>query len=112
MDTKTCKEWKSLYIWSPPLVIADVALEECMKAIHKRTDAIYVFVIPRLYSPLWTCMFYKVSDFVFHLSPGSRARTSLHWHFSSLDFQEPLNSTKNAVAGETRAETAPSAAYG
>lgn len=74
LDTTTCKEWKSLYIWSPPLVIADVALEECMKAIHKRTDAIHVFMIPRLYSPLWTRMIYKVSDFVFHLSPGSR-----HW---------------------------------
>ena len=30
------------------------ALEECTKAIHKRTDAYHIFLIPRLYSPLWT----------------------------------------------------------
>ena len=63
-----------VYIWSPPPVIADVALDECMKAVHKQTDAFHVFLIPRLYSPLWSCMFYKLSDFVFHLSPGFR-----HW---------------------------------
>jgi hypothetical protein len=28
-----------VYIWSPPPVIADVALDECMKAVHKQTDA-------------------------------------------------------------------------
>ncbi len=71
-----------VYIWSPPPVIADVALEECMKAIQKRTVAFHVFFIPRLYSPLWTRAFYKVFDFVFHLSPGSR-----HWPKS---MQEPL----------------------
>jgi hypothetical protein len=58
------------YIGSPPLIIADVALEECMKAVHKWTDAFHVFLIPRLYSPLWSCMFHKLSDFVFQLSPG------------------------------------------
>jgi hypothetical protein len=62
------------YIWSPPLIIADMALEECMNAVYKQTDAFHVFLIPRLYSPLWTCMFYKQSDFVFQLSPGLR-----HW---------------------------------
>jgi hypothetical protein len=54
-------------IWSPPPIIADVGLEECMKAVHKRTDAFHMFLIPRLYSPLWTCMFYKLSDLVFQL---------------------------------------------
>jgi len=62
------------YIWSPPPVIADVALEECAKAVHKRTDAYHVFLIPRLYSPLWMRMLYKLSDFVFKLCPGSQ-----HW---------------------------------
>ena len=62
------------YIWAPPPIIADVALEECAKAIHKRTDAYHVFLIPRLYSPLWMCMFYKLSDIVFKIPPGSR-----HW---------------------------------
>jgi hypothetical protein len=63
-----------VYIWSPPPIIADIALEECAKAIHKRTNAYHIFLIPRLYSPLWLRMFYKLSDFVFKLPPGSR-----HW---------------------------------
>ena len=62
------------YIWTPPPVIADVALEECAKAVHKRTDAYHVFLIPRLYSPLWMRLLYKLSDFVFKLRPGSQ-----HW---------------------------------
>jgi hypothetical protein len=70
------------YIWSPPPVIADVALEECLKAVHKRTDAFHIFLIPRLYSPLWLRMFYKLSDFVFRLSPGS--------HYWPHAMHEPL----------------------
>ncbi len=62
------------YVLTPPPIIADVALEECLKAIHKRTDAYHVFLIPRLYSPLWLHMFYKLSDFIFQLSAGS-----MHW---------------------------------
>jgi hypothetical protein len=34
------------FIWVPPPIIADVALEECFKAIHKRTDAYRIFLIP------------------------------------------------------------------
>ncbi len=63
-----------VYIWTPPPVIADVALEECAKAIYKQTDTYHVFLIPRLYSPLWMQMLYKVSNIVFSLPPGSR-----HW---------------------------------
>jgi hypothetical protein len=73
---------RKAYIWLPPPVIADVALEECAKAIHKRTDAYHIFLIPQLYSPLWMQMFYKLSDFVFKLPPGSR-----HWPSS---MHEPL----------------------
>ncbi len=62
------------YVWTPPLIIVDIALKECLKAIHKRTDAYHVFLVPRLYSPLWLCMFYKLSEFVFQLSSGS-----MHW---------------------------------
>ena len=63
-----------VYLWNPPPVIADVALEECMKAIHKRTDTFHIFLIPRLYSLSWLCMLYKLSDFVFAIPPGSQ-----HW---------------------------------
>jgi hypothetical protein len=70
------------YLWMPPPALADVALEECMKAVHKRTDAVHVFLIPRIYSPLWIRMFYKLSDFVFKISPGS-----VHWPHA---MHEPL----------------------
>jgi hypothetical protein len=39
---------KRCYLWALPPVIANVALEEAMKAIRKRTDATHVFIIPRL----------------------------------------------------------------
>jgi hypothetical protein len=71
-----------VYIWTPPPIIADVALEECAKAIHKRTDAYHIFLIPCLYSPLWMQLLYKVSDFVFQLPPNSQ-----HWPIS---MHEPL----------------------
>jgi len=71
-----------VYIWTPPPIITDVAREECAKAIHKRTDAYHIFLIPHLYPPLWTRLLYKVSDFMFHLPPGSP-----HWPSS---MHEPL----------------------
>ncbi len=67
-------ENEKAYIWAPPPIIADVALEECSKTIHKRTDVYHVFLIPRLYSPLWMWLLHKLSDFVFKLPPGSQ-----HW---------------------------------
>lgn len=60
-----------VYLWTPPPVIADVALEECMKAIHKRTDAFHIFLIPRLFSPAWLRLFYKFADFMFVIPVGS-----------------------------------------
>jgi hypothetical protein len=51
----------------------DVALKECLKAFHKRTDAYHIFLVPGLYSPLvWA--FYRLSNFIFQLAPGSP-----HW---------------------------------
>ncbi len=32
------------YVWTPPLLIADVALEECHKAVHKRNKAYHVIL--------------------------------------------------------------------
>lgn len=39
------------YLWAPPPVIADVALEEALKAVHKRKDSFHIFVIPQLFTP-------------------------------------------------------------
>jgi hypothetical protein len=66
----------------PPPVIADVALEECLKAVHKQMDAYHVFLVPRLHSPLWLHLFYKLFNFVFQLSPDL-----MHW---PLAIHEPL----------------------
>ena len=70
------------YLWAPPPVVADVALEQALKAIHKRKDAVHIFVIPRLFSPRWMRLFYKMADFVFKLP-----LTSPLW---SAEMYEPL----------------------
>ena len=62
------------YWWDPPPVIADIVLEEALKAKHKRTDAYHIFSIPRLFTPSWTRLFHKFADFVVKLPPGST-----HW---------------------------------
>ncbi len=107
------------YIWSPPPIIADVALKECMKAVHKRMDAFHVFLIPRLYSPLWSHMFHKLSDFIFQLSPGSRhLPDTMHKPlFISISlppftYQESMDITTNTAVGGDGAEIAPSVVFG
>ena len=63
-----------IYWWDPPPVLAEVALEEALKARHKRTDTCHIFSIPRLFTPSWTRLFHKFADFVFKLPVGST-----HW---------------------------------
>jgi len=63
-------KWQ-VYLWGPPPVIADAALEEMLKAIQKRQDAYYVFCVPRLYTPKWRRLFFKACDFHFSLPAGS-----------------------------------------
>lgn len=70
------------YLWSPPPIVADVALEECLKAIHKRRDAYHVFLIPRLFGPKWIRLFYKLCDFIVRVPAGSPIWPS--------DMHEPL----------------------
>ncbi len=71
-----------VYLWMPPPVIAEVALEECTKAVHKQTDAFHIFMIPRLFSPSWMRMFFKLVDFCFVIPIGS--------HFCPCEMHEPL----------------------
>ena len=70
------------YLWAPPPVVADVCLEECLKAVHKRRDAFHVFMLPRLFTPAWTRLFHKLCDFVAVIPVGST-----HW---PTDMHEPL----------------------
>ena len=67
------------YLWAPPPVIGDVALEECLKAVHKRSDAYHVIVLPRLCASRWIRLFYKCCDFHFRLPAGSPSWPS-HMH--------------------------------
>ena len=70
------------YLWAPPPVVADVCLEECLKAVHKRRDAFHIFLLPRLFTPAWTRLFHKLCDFVAVFPVGSP-----HW---PADMHEPL----------------------
>ena len=40
-----------------PPVDADMCLEECLKAVHKRRDAFRVILLPRLFTPAWSRLF-------------------------------------------------------
>lgn len=70
------------YLWCPPPVVADAALEEILKAVHKRTDATHVIAIPRLFVPRWRRLFLKACDFTFIIPTG-------HPHWPSA-MHEPL----------------------
>ena len=50
------------YLWAPPPVVADAALEELLKAVQKRQDAYHFIVIPRIFSPHWFRLFCKLCD--------------------------------------------------
>lgn len=60
-----------MYLWTPPPIVADVAVEEALRAVHKRTDVTHVFAIPRLCSPLWSRLLFKLCDFHFRVPAGS-----------------------------------------
>ena len=59
-----------MFLWAPPPAVADAALEELLKARHKRTELFHVVVIPRLMTPRWRRLFNKACDFSFIVSPG------------------------------------------
>jgi hypothetical protein len=76
-----CKK-DQMFLWAPPLAVADAALEELLKARHKRMDFFHVVVITRLMTPWWRQLFNKACDFSFIVSPST-----LFW---SADMFEPL----------------------
>lgn len=71
------------YLWALPPVIADVALEEAMKAIHKQTDATHVFIIPRLCTPIGDAGYTKWLIFI---GLSQRAQNVGRPHFTNLCF--------------------------
>jgi hypothetical protein len=60
-----------LHLWAPQPFVADAALEELLKARHRRTNTFHVVLIPRLMLPRWRCLFNKACDFTFVVSPGA-----------------------------------------
>ena len=59
------------FLWAPPLVVVDVALEELQKAQHKQPQLFHVFVCPRLMTPRWHRALCKEADFQFEIPVGS-----------------------------------------
>ncbi|KAL3780370.1 hypothetical protein ACHAWO_009694 [Cyclotella atomus] len=70
------------HLWAPPPAAADAALEELLKARHKRFDTTRIVVIPRLMTPCWRRLFHKVADCCFTVAPGTS--------FWPTDMYEPL----------------------
>eukprot|EP00986_Skeletonema_menzelii_P013615 scaffold8081_cov83-Skeletonema_menzelii.AAC.2 len=60
-----------VHLWSPPPAVADAALEELLKARHKRSDTYHIITIPRLMTPRWRRLFSKVVDFSCEIPAGS-----------------------------------------
>ncbi len=60
-----------LHLWAPQPPVANAALEELLKAWHKRTDTFHVVLIPRLMAPWWRQLFNKACDLTFFVSPSS-----------------------------------------
>jgi hypothetical protein len=58
------------FLWCPAPAAADAALEELLKARHKRTDTFHVVAIPRLMLPRWRRLFNKACDFTFVVPPN------------------------------------------
>ena len=73
---------RQMHLWCPPPAVADAALEELLKARHKRTDTFHIIAIPRLVTPRWRRLFRKACDFACEIPAGSA-----HW---PTNMYEPL----------------------
>ena len=70
------------FIWAPPLAAAGVAMEELVKARHKRPYSTHLFVCPRVKTNAWRKRPYRTADSVFVVPVGVD-----HWE---TDMHEPL----------------------
>jgi hypothetical protein len=80
-----------IYIWTPPPVIADVALEECAKVIHKRMDAYQKKLYPDSTPPFGCdccikfpilCLNYPLAHGTSHLQCTNLCLLASLFHFS------------------------------
>ena len=70
------------YVWMPPPAVADVAVECLAQAIHKRSNALHIFICPRLMTARWNKTIQKASDLSITIPIGT-----VFW---SKDQHEPL----------------------
>ena len=70
------------FIWSPPPIVADVALEQLRRARLKRRESLHIFIVPHLFTPMWYKQLSKACDIVFEITP-----THPFW---SSDMFEPV----------------------
>lgn len=59
------------YVWALPPTVAGVAVEELIKARHKRPFSSHVFVCSRLFTHAWQKRLFKTADIVLTIPPGA-----------------------------------------
>lgn len=73
---------QAYYVWLPPPAAADVAVECLAQAIHKRSNALHIFICPRLMTARWYKTLIKATDLSVTIPLGT--------DFWSTDQHEPL----------------------
>jgi hypothetical protein len=61
------------YLWAPPPVLGDIAMEELEASRHKRSHLSHVIIFPRLMTFAWRKKLFKLCDVVTTIPPGSRS---------------------------------------
>ena len=56
-----------IFLWVPPPAAGQFAIEELRAARNKRTESLHIFLIPRLFTPLWKRQLARISDLLFEL---------------------------------------------
>ena len=57
-------------LWSPPPIIADVALEYLRTSLHRRPQLCHIFVCPKLVTHKWRKNLLKSCDLSFYIDTG------------------------------------------
>jgi hypothetical protein len=61
---------RRLFLWSPPPSIADVAIELLRTSVHRRTDAMHIFVCPKLMVYKWRKTLLRNCSLSFYVDVG------------------------------------------
>lgn len=57
------------FVWSPPPIVTDAALEQLRKARLKRRDSLHIILVPHLFTPMWYKQLSKACDMIFEVQP-------------------------------------------